>query len=293
MANNRKNIFLVGAAGMLARMVIQRAPSGYDITGVDLPDFDLTDRDQVLTLVAEDSPDLIINCAAYTDVDGCESNKELAMRVNGTGVGHLAEAARINNAILVHISTDYVFSGENDSPYREETQTDPQSAYGLSKLMGEQAILDSGLSDYYIVRTSWLYGPGGKNFVETMLRLAAEREQLRVVSDQVGAPTFTADLADAIFHLIDKKAPFGIYHFSNSGRCSWHRFAEEIIALAKVRGLEVKAESIEPITTDEFPLPAKRPAYSVLSNNKYKTATGVTPPEWEDGLCRYFDIRID
>ena len=193
---------LIGSNGMLARKVRELAPPQYEVVGFDLPEFDLTDRAQVMAEMTRLQPAVIINCAAFTNVDGCESQEELATRVNGAGPGTLAEAAQAVGAILVHISTDYVFAGDKGSPYTESDPTGPLSAYGRSKLAGEAAIVASGLSRYFILRTSWLYGPGGKNFVETMLRLAAERDELRVVADQVGSPTYTGDLAAAIYNLL-------------------------------------------------------------------------------------------
>ena len=198
---------LIGGNGMLAKMVRERAPSEYEVFPFDLPEFDITDRNVVFSTMEKLRPDVIVNCAAYTDVDGCETNEETALLVNGRGPGYLAEAAKELGATLVHISTDYVFDGTKNSPYTEEDVTNPQSAYGRSKLLGERAILESGLDKFFIVRTSWLYGPGGKNFVETIARLATEREELRIVADQIGSPTLTDDLARAIFNLLALEAP--------------------------------------------------------------------------------------
>jgi dTDP-4-dehydrorhamnose reductase len=296
-----KVLALIGANGMLAKMVRETAPEEFRIIHFDLPDFDITDRQQVLETIAETRPHVIVNCAAFTDVDGCESREELAFRVNGEGPGNLAQAARDVGALLLHISTDYVFDGLGDRPYTEDDHVAPQSAYGRSKLAGEKAVLESGLSEYLIVRTSWLYGPGGKNFVETIARLAAEREELRIVADQVGSPTYTGDLAQAIFHLIDavhgnRPSPdwgwFGTYHFSNEGICSWYEFAREIIGGLKESGQPVKTRRILPIRTEEYPLPATRPAYSVLSKEKYRRVTGKDVPHWRDGLERYMKRRL-
>ncbi|MDZ4185462.1 MAG: dTDP-4-dehydrorhamnose reductase [Desulfuromonadales bacterium] len=324
-----KRLALIGANGMLARKVRALAPGDYVVSNYDLPGFDLTDRAQVLAEMTRLQPDVIVNCAAFTNVDGCESQEELATRVNGVGPGYLAEAAQAVGAILVHISTDYVFSGDKGSPYTESNSTGPLSAYGRSKLAGEAAIVASGLSRYFILRTSWLYGPGGKNFVETMLRLAAERDELRVVADQIGSPTYTGDLAAAIFNLLkivtrddeavtrdglrvtgseaeppvtDFASPvtdfastvtdlFGLYHFSNLGECSWHGFAETIVELAKSSGEALKANRVVPIRTDEYPLPAPRPAYSVFSKEKYLSATGATLPHWRESLALYLRER--
>ena len=295
---NRK-LLVVGCNGMLAKAIASAAPAGYLLTGVDLPEFDMTDRSQVISLVHRLRPDTIINCAAYTNVDGCETEVRLANSVNGTAVGYLAESAKSVDATLVHVSTDYLFDGCKGSPYGEEDQPNPQSVYGNSKLLGEQAILTSELKKYFIVRTSWLYGPGGRNFVETVLRLAGEREELKIVADQVGSPTYTVDLANAIFNLLDAvtghqfSAPscYGIYHFSDEGYCSWYEFACTIVAEARRHNLPVVTREVRPIRTAEYPLPARRPANSVFDKSKYRNTTGAEVPEWRDSLKAYFSIR--
>jgi dTDP-4-dehydrorhamnose reductase len=235
-------------------------------------------------------PEVIVNCAAYTNVDGCETDEETANLVNGKGPGYLAEAAKGLGATLVHISTDYVFDGTKGSPYTEEDAPNPRSAYGRSKLLGEQAILQSGLEKFFIIRTSWLYGPGGKNFVETIARLAREREELRIVADQVGSPTLTDDLARAIFGLL-KAGAFGIYHFADEGECSWYEFGEAIVAHLRKAGAPLKMKRILPIATHEYPLPATRPAYSVFSKEKYRRVAGATVPHWRESLEVYFRNR--
>lgn len=301
----RARVALIGANGMLARKVAEQASAnGYAMTGFDLPDFDVTNRAQVLATVERFQPAVIINCAAYTNVDGAETEEELAIGVNGLGPGYLAEVAKTVGAVLVHISTDYVFDGRKVSPYLETDPVGPLSAYGRSKLAGEQAILRSGLERYFIIRTSWLYGPGGKNFVETIIRLAKEREELRIVADQVGSPTYTGDLATAIFQLLIlsdhgsritdhdlESTPQGIYHFANSGQCSWYEFASEIVAQLKGRGEKLTVKRIVPIRTEEYPLPAPRPAYSVFLKDKYRTATGAFVPDWQISLLKYLDER--
>ncbi len=287
----KKKIALLGAKGMLAQAVKERCPGSYIVHGFDLPEFDMTDRGHVLLALAALEPDVIINCAAFTQVDACEIQEELATAVNGTAVGFLAAAAKEIGATLVHISTDYVFDGKKQHPYLESDAVAPQSAYGRSKLAGEQTIVQAGLERYFIIRTSWLYGPGGNNFVETMLRLAQEREELRVVSDQMGSPTHTLDLADAIFRLLES-ARFGLYHFSNSGECSWHEFAASIVEQGSRNGLSLKVKTVTPIGTDDYPLPAKRPAYSVFSKEKYRAATGAKVPDWREGLKSYLEKRF-
>jgi len=275
---------------MLAGMVKKFAPAGCRIAEFDLPDFDLTNCDQVMTVLRAGGFDTIINCAAYTHVDGCEAEEALATRVNGDGPGFLAEAAQASGATLVHVSTDYVFSGTSAVPYTEDAPVGPQTAYGRSKLAGEKAILNSGLPRYFIVRTSWLFGPGGKNFVETILRLAGERDELGIVADQVGSPTFTADLAAAMFRLLETRA-YGLYHFANSGHCSWFEFAGEIVRQAQAQGCLARAPLIKPLTTDAYPLPARRPAYSVLATDKLRATTGIKIPAWQDALTHYLALR--
>jgi dTDP-4-dehydrorhamnose reductase len=288
-----QRLALIGANGMLARKLRELAPTGYVVSDYDLPGFDLTGREQVLTEMTRLQPAVIINCAAFTDVDGCETQEELATRVNGDGPGYLAGAAKAVGAVLVHISTDYVFDGRKKNPYLETDQVGPLSAYGRSKLAGERAILASGLERYFIIRTSWLYGPGGRNFVETIIRLAHERDELRVVADQVGSPTYTGDLAEAIFNLLGlaDHSLYGIYHYANEGQCSWYEFAVEIVELLKGRGEPLRVKSVVPVRTDEYPLPAPRPANSIFSKSKYRTATGAFVPEWQSSLKRYLQER--
>jgi dTDP-4-dehydrorhamnose reductase len=291
-----RTIVIVGANGMLAHKVIETANSADRLVLLDLPEFDITNRVAVLQKMAEICPDIIINCAAYTQVDKCEEEEALALRVNADGPGFLAEAGKICGAILVHISTDYVFSGNADSPYSEDAPTGPLSAYGRTKLKGEQAILASGLKRYFILRTSWLYGPGGPNFVETILRLAKERDELRIVADQFGSPTYTGDLARAIFNLLEiaeggLETIYGLYHFSNNGSCSWYDFATEIVARANDFGLEVKTQTVTPIATDDYPLPAIRPAHSVFNKSKYEAVAGESIPQWQISLKLYLAER--
>jgi dTDP-4-dehydrorhamnose reductase len=302
MVDKKCRLAIVGARGMLARMVAELAPSEWDVVGLSHPHFDLTDASSAMKGLCELRPDIIINCAAYTDVDGAESNESLAFSVNAVGPGNLAQAAKEINATLVHVSSDYVFSGDKKAPYYESDPPGPLSVYGKSKLLGEQVILGSGLERFFIVRASWLYGPGGKNFVETIIRLAKQREELRIVADQFGSPTYTADLAQAIFNLLAEPAKrvkekrigdplYGIYHYSNKGQCSWYQFACEIVSLLNKEGEPIKAERILPINTEDYPLPAPRPSYSVLSKGKYLKATGAIIPGWREALERYMAGR--
>jgi dTDP-4-dehydrorhamnose reductase len=273
-------ILVVGANGMLGHDLMQ-VLSG-DIRGVDIGDIDITSIESVRRLLFTLKPAVIINAAAYTDVDGCESRRELAMRVNGEGVGNLALMAREISARLVQISTDYIFDGRKGSPYLEGDSANPLSVYGESKLAGE---LNAGeVSDCLIVRTQWLYGVHGKNFVETMLRLAGEKKELAVVDDQVGSPTWTVDLSLAIKSLLEKGCR-GIYHAANAGYCSWNEFARTIFAEA---GLEM---TVNPIATKELNRPARRPLYSTLDSGKLIRDTGFQPEPWLEALRKYLQIR--
>ncbi len=295
-----KKIAIIGANGMLASMLQTRILEMVEFHLFDLPDFDLTDIEQVRGTLTDLNPDVVINCAAFTQVDACETQSDIAFAVNGDGPGNLAIAVKSIGAILIHISTDFVFAGEVKEPYREDSITGPLSAYGQSKLQGEQTILNSGLTDYYIIRTSWLYGPNGPNFVETIIRLATEHEELGIVADQIGTPTYTADLADAIWKLILPitshsslfTAPYGFYHYSNDGECTWYDFACEIVRQLREINFPLKVQQIKPITTDEYPVPAKRPAYSVLSKEKIVAATGMIIPLWQESLARYLESRV-
>jgi dTDP-4-dehydrorhamnose reductase len=225
---------------------------------------------------------VIINAAAYTDVDGCETNRDKVMRVNGEGVGNLAAIAGDIGARLVQISTDYVFDGSKGSPYLEDDPTAPLSVYGESKLAGE--VNAARLADHLIVRTQWLYGAHGKNFVETMLRLAGEKDEIAVVDDQTGSPTWTVDLGLAIRALLEKGCR-GTYHVANGGYCSWNEFAGAIFAEA---GLNVK---VNPLSTIELGRPATRPLYSTLDCGKLAGDTGFRPQTWRDALRKYLQIR--
>jgi dTDP-4-dehydrorhamnose reductase len=284
-----KTLALIGANGMLATAVKKLLPAGFELRCYDLPEFDLRQRSQVFAL-AEAAPDILVNCAAFTNVDGCETERELAFAVNGAGAGLLAELARQSGALLVHVSTDFVFGGDQQTPYRESDQPRPLSVYGQSKWRGEQLIIESGLERYFIIRTSWLYGAGGGNFVETILRLAGEKDRLTIVADQRGTPTWTEDLARAIFSLLETDQ-YGIYHFSNSGECSWYEFATAIVAEAKQLGLPIKATEIAPIPTEAYPLPATRPSYSVLAKEKILAVTGMAIPPWPVSLHNYLAQR--
>jgi len=273
-------ILVVGNKGMLGQELM--GVLGSSARGVDVGEIDITDLESVQRVLVTLKPRVVVNAAAYTDVDGCESNTELAMQVNGEGVAHLAMITKEIGAKLVQVSTDYVFNGKKGSPYLEDDLPGPLSVYGESKLAGEMNAWFN--PDHLIVRTQWLYGHAGKNFVETMLRLAGERKELSVVDDQIGSPTWTYDLALAIKALIDKDCR-GTYHAANSGFVSWNGFAKEIFRLA---GVEV---TVNPMNTTELGRPAARPLYSTLDCGKLSHDTGFVPQPWQEALKRYLELR--
>ncbi len=250
--------------------------------GVDIADIDITSAESVFKVIGALKPEVVINCAAYTDVDGCESDAETAMAVNGEGVAYLAMACRDIGALLVQVSTDYVFDGGKGTPYVEDDAPCPLSVYGESKLAGEMNAAFS--PEHLIVRTQWLYGLHGKNFVETMLRLGAEKSELTVVDDQIGSPTSTVDLSQAIIALIDSGCR-GVYHAANSEYCSWNDFAK---AIFEESGLQV---AVKPMTTTELNRPARRPLYSTLECSKLNAETGYHPQTWRNALREYLKIR--
>jgi dTDP-4-dehydrorhamnose reductase len=270
-------ILVTGANGQLGRELVElQAPRDMEIIGLDRKKLDITDLAQCRNVFQTYKPDAVIHCAAYTKVDQAESEPDEAYRVNAYGTRNAALAAQEFGAKFVYVSTDYVFDGRADKPYREYDRTDPQTVYGQSKLAGEQ-LVQSLTSRYFIVRTSWVYGKYGANFVKTMLKLAEERDRLKVVHDQIGSPTYTLDLARFLLELV-RTDYFGIYHASNSGICSWYEFAK---AIFEERGLNVQ---VEPCTTEEFPRPAPRPAWSVLDQGAIR-AHGFKPIRpWREAL---------
>lgn len=273
------NILLMGAKGQLGIDLTSALASDHAVTPWDVDELDITDLNAVIKAVRALKPDLILNAAAYTDVDGCESHVELSYRVNAIGPRNLALGALEAGAGILHISTDFVFDGEKEAPYLEFDETNPQSVYGKSKLAGEQAIREI-TPRHYILRTAWLYGHNGHNFVKTMLRLAGERDTLSVVDDQVGTPTTTADLINAIMAVIGSGA-YGTYHATCEGSCSWYDFAAAIFRYAGV------SVTVEPTSTEALGRPAKRPAYSVLDNFMLKNQLHVVLRDWESALCAY------
>lgn len=277
-----KNILITGANGQLGmslQKILEKDPE-LQVTYTDAHNLDITNRDAVDRFLSDNNFDYVVNCAAYTAVDKAETDDLKAAAINTGAVGNLGEAASKNGVKVIHISTDYVFSGESFRPYEENDEPYPQSIYGRTKLEGE-GLLTSFCQDALIIRTAWLYSEFGANFVKTMLRLAGEKEFLNVVSDQIGTPTYAGDLAEAIHQVIkhDKWMP-GIYHFTNEGVTSWYDFTKAIFDIA---GVNIP---VNPIRTYEYPTAAKRPMYSVLSKNKIKKNFGIKIPYWRDSLAK-------
>jgi dTDP-4-dehydrorhamnose reductase len=279
------NILITGANGQLGNSVCKVAEKypSYRFFFTDVPEVDITDMALLEELIQKDNIQAIINCAAYTAVDQAETDIEPAKKINVDGPRNLAIVAKKANAKLIHVSTDYVFNGNGNQPLKETDATDPIGVYGKTKLEGEQAVEESGC-DALVVRTAWLYSEFGANFVKTMLRLGKEREELNVVYDQVGTPTYASDLAVAILDLLQKGfSGYTLYHYSNEGAISWYDFAKAIFDLSSI---QIKLDAIE---SSEYPTPAKRPAYSVLNKKKIKEA-GIRIPYWRDSLVKCLKI---
>ncbi|MCA6975824.1 dTDP-4-dehydrorhamnose reductase [Pectobacterium carotovorum] len=272
------NVLLTGSNGQLGRCFQDRLPAGWQVWATDTAELDITDYSKVLAAVKEYQPDAIVNAAAYTAVDKAESEPELAALVNKTGPENLARAAKEVGARLVHVSTDYVFDGTATVPYVETDKTNPLGVYGQTKLDGEIAV-STVLPDAIIIRTAWVFSEYGNNFVKTMLRLAKDRDDLSIVSDQRGCPTYAGDIAQAIIDLLEKEAEAGIYHYCGDNEVAWSDFAEVIFSSVKKQGMLANAPVVNAISTDQYPTPAKRPSYSTLNNNKI-IQIGITPSDW-------------
>jgi len=283
-------ILVTGAKGQLGNdLVLLLEATGFTAAVFSSAELDISDAAAVLETVKKAKPGIIINPAAYTKVDLAENEKDLAYAVNSHGAENLARAAKEAGCPIVHVSTDFVFDGRAPVPYAEEAGVNPLSVYGASKLAGEKFVA-SAIAEHVIVRTSWLYGVEGHNFVKTVLRLASEREVLRIVYDQAGTPTWSADLAAAIVGICKSiesgKKPWGTYHYSNEGVASWYDFAVAICEEAQSIGMPLKYKRVEPILTAEYPLPAARPAYSVLHKAKIKKTFGIEIPHWRSSLSK-------
>jgi dTDP-4-dehydrorhamnose reductase len=281
-------IAVTGAKGQVATSLVERAGPEFEIVTLSRPAFSLENRDAVLAGIEAARPDAVVNAAAYTAVDKAESEEELAMRVNGEGAGHVAEAAARIGAPLLHLSTDYVFDGTLDRPYREDDPTGPTGAYGRSKLVGERRVAER-CPNSAILRTAWVYSPVGVNFVRTMLRLNETREEVGVVADQHGNPTSALDIADAVLAIAkrvhDDASPAlrGVFHVTGSGEATWADFAEAVFQEAHARGRRLTR--VKRIATSDYPTPARRPANSRLDNEKLRRVYGLVLPDWRVSLA--------
>ncbi len=283
-----RSILVTGANGQLGselRRFVQ-GQSKDDFTFIDRQSLDLSSQTAIEEYFDGKQFDIIINCAAYTAVDKAESEEDLAFAINHKAVEALAHIAKAKKMALIHISTDYVFDGSNFKPYVENDPTNPQSVYGASKLAGEEALLSINPADTIIIRTSWVYSTFGNNFVKTMLRLGRERDELGVIFDQVGTPTYAGDLAKSILEIIPQldNKNVEIYHYSNEGVCSWYDFAKTIFELSGI------SCSVRPIETKEYPTPATRPHYSLLNKSKIKNSYTITIPYWRDSLTEALNM---
>jgi dTDP-4-dehydrorhamnose reductase len=280
-----QKVLITGANGQLGKELVELfTEKGFEVYGFGRDKMDITNQAQVQEVISTLKPDIVLHSAAHTQVDLAESEPEQAFSINAYGTRNVAVAAEAVGAKLVYVSTDYVFDGTTDKPYNEFSPTSPLGVYGKSKLAGEQFVRDLH-SKFFIVRTSWVYGKYGANFVKTMLKLGEERKELSVVADQIGCPTYTLDLANAILELVDSEK-YGIYHISNSGSCSWYELAKEIFKEAK---MEIK---VIPCTTADFPRPAARPAYSVLEHMSIELNQFSSIRSWRKGLSAFIKSYI-
>ncbi|WP_319525773.1 dTDP-4-dehydrorhamnose reductase [uncultured Desulfosarcina sp.] len=286
-------VLIIGNKGQLG-WALERCAESHDIetVGVDLPELDMTHAKALDQLVARERWTAVVNAAAYTAVDKAESDAATAFAVNRDGVAHLADACGEHDLPLIHISTDYVFNGTATSPYQPDDPIDPLGVYGQSKAAGEK-VLRERLDRHLIIRTSWLYGIHGNNFVKTILRLARERKELRVVADQYGCPTYAGDLAEAIIKIVkqwlrNKELSYGTVHYCNRGVVSWHQLAQQAIQSAS-RYEKFQVETIVPITTEEYPTPTPRPAYSALDCTRFTESFGIKTVDWKGSLDRMVD----
>ncbi len=274
---------IYGAKGQLGKDLVALFSDHGEVRGEDLPELDISDESAVMEIAEAFRPELVINAAGYTDVEGAEDDSENAFRVNETGARYVARAATAMRCPVVYYSTDYVFGGSKSTPYEPGDTIAPIGVYARSKYAGEQATQEE-CSDHFILRTSWLYGPGGNNFVEKIIRAAQTRPELKVVDDEFGAPTYTWSLAEATWALVQTEA-YGLYHLVNEGSCSRYEFAKEILHRADIQ------TPIHRCASDEFPTKAERPLYSVLSNQKLIDACAYIPPHWKTALDQYFQNR--
>ncbi|MCR9285769.1 dTDP-4-dehydrorhamnose reductase [bacterium] len=278
-----QTILITGAKGQVGQefQYLSKA-SEFDFLFVDIEDLDITDKEAVISFFKENEIDFCVSCAAYTAVDKAESNAEIARKVNVDGVKNIAEGCALRSIPLIHLSTDYVYHNAQNTPFKEGDETNPQGIYAQTKLEGDEVALQTNAKTL-ILRTSWVYSSFGNNFVKTMIRLGRERDQLGVVFDQIGTPTYARDIANAILKLINqmlsgRQIQWGVYHFSNEGVTSWYDFAK---AIFDIKGIDCE---VKPIETKDYPTPAKRPPFSVLNKEKIKANFGIKVPHWRDSL---------
>ncbi len=293
-------ILVTGSSGMLWQALCAKLADRHEVIGIDIKEvagcklqvadffqLDITDRNLIIQKIEEVAPDIIIHCAAYTDVDGCELNPEKAQELNVAATATIAEGCKLTSSYMIYISTDFVFDGKKKSPYTEKDKPNPINVYGKTKLEGENAVKDA-LDKYLIIRTSWLFGKGGKNFVDIILSRAKKEKELKVVNDQVGCPTYAIDLAEAMSSVIGSQLSVirgRLLNITNPGSCSWYEFAREIIDLAGIKDVK-----IFPISSEELGRPAKRPKMSVLDNTQFRQISGRYLPPWRDALRRYINV---
>jgi len=282
----KEKVIVFGAKGMLGSALVPLLEKKFEVAGYSHAEGDITDKEKVTSFIHDFQPNWVVNCAALTNVDGCETDVEQATQINRDGARNIAEALLgVKGGKMVHISTDFVFDGAKISPYVESDPVNPQSVYGKSKEEGERAIWEVLPQRSLIVRTSWVFGLGGKNFVKTMLKLAETQKALKVVDDQEGRPTYTLDLSQGLIHLMEVNA-LGLVHFANAGSCTWNEFARTVFEVAQIEGIDVQK-----ITSLEFKRPAKRPNYSVLSTERYEKLTGQSIRPWKEALQDYIKER--
>ena len=277
-------VFVAGSRGQLGQTLAETVPAAMDFAGGDLPEVNITDLRALQARVAAERPDVVINAAAYTAVDKAESEPDVAKLVNVEGARNVAGAAREAGARVIHVSTDFVFDGGSDRPYEPDNSPAPLCVYGQTKLDGEVAVRDATDGDAIIIRTAWLYSRFGQNFVRTMLRLMGERDELSVVADQRGTPTWARSLAETTWAAVAADLPGGVYHWTDGGEASWHEFAEAIYQEARRSGLLDRDVVVRAIPTKEYPTPARRPAYSVLDCSATVVALGIEQRPWKERL---------
>jgi len=281
-----KPILVIGAKGMLGRDLLPLLQSSFmerEVVGWDIEEIDIREEKSTRSKVETLNPETVINIAAYTDVDGCEKNREAAFQVNAEGMRHVALGAKACGAKVVYMSTDYIFDGKKKEPYLETDLPNPLSVYGQTKLKGEE-VLQKGIDDHLIIRTQWLYGRHGKNFVASILRQAREKRTLTVVDDQTGSPTYTVDLSRAITGLLRQKSR-GIFHVVNQGNCTWYTLSQAVMNFAQIEGI-----TLTPVSSEALGRPALRPSYSVLDTQKLERETGMRLRHWADALKEYLNF---